>query len=97
MLLILESVSVNETKWVIHQISVSPKNGEKVDIAEAKGDAGFVQDEDLVEAHTPEIRKSTICECCIFSANKLLSTNLQPRYQGHDGITITNSRRPYPP
>jgi len=49
MLLILEPISVNETKSVIYQISARPKDGEKIDIAEAKRDAGFVQDEGLVE------------------------------------------------
>jgi choline monooxygenase len=48
-LVILEPVSVNETKWVVYQISASSTGGEKVDIAEAKRDADFVQDVGLAE------------------------------------------------
>ncbi|MGZ0186940.1 MAG: aromatic ring-hydroxylating oxygenase subunit alpha [Alphaproteobacteria bacterium] len=49
MLVILEPVSVSETKTVVYQISLRPNDGEKVDMAAAKRDAGFVQDEGLVE------------------------------------------------
>lgn len=49
MLVILEPVTPTETQWVVYQISPKPKDGETVDMDQAKKDAGFVQDTGLIE------------------------------------------------
>ena len=44
MLIILEPVSPTRTHWVVYQLAPRIKDGKPLDIAEARRDAGFVQD-----------------------------------------------------
>jgi choline monooxygenase len=49
LLIILEPIAPNETKWVIYKIMHKPKDGSTIDVKEAQRDAGFVQDGGLLE------------------------------------------------
>lgn len=49
MLIILEPVSPTETHWVVYQLAPRIKNGQPLDIEEARRDASFVQDAGLTE------------------------------------------------
>jgi phenylpropionate dioxygenase-like ring-hydroxylating dioxygenase large terminal subunit len=49
MLVVLEPISVSKTKTVVYQFSLTSKDGVEVDLAAAKRDASFVQDEGLAE------------------------------------------------
>ena len=49
MLIILEPVSVNETKWVVYQMRPKAKDADAKDVEKSKRDASFVQDGGLLE------------------------------------------------
>jgi phenylpropionate dioxygenase-like ring-hydroxylating dioxygenase large terminal subunit len=49
MLVVLEPISVSETRTVVYQFSLTSKDGEEIDMAAAKRDASFVQDDGLIE------------------------------------------------
>ena len=49
MLVVLEPISVSETKTVVYQFSLTAKGGEEIDLVAAKRDASFVQDDGLIE------------------------------------------------
>lgn len=49
MLIILEPVSPTETHWVVYQLAPRIKNGQPLDLEQAKRDASFVQDVGLTE------------------------------------------------
>lgn len=48
-LIILEPISPSETRWVIYQLAPRLKNGQPLDLAQARRDADFVQDSGLRE------------------------------------------------
>jgi choline monooxygenase len=52
MLIILEPLSPTETRWVVYQLAPRIKNGEPLDLEEARRDASFVQDAGLTEDRT---------------------------------------------
>lgn len=48
-LIILDPVSVNETRWVVYQLSPKPVPGREIDMEKVRRDANFVQDTGLIE------------------------------------------------
>jgi hypothetical protein len=48
-LIILEPISPSETHWVIYQLAPRLKNGQPLDLEQARRDANFVQDSGLRE------------------------------------------------